>query len=165
MLKNPLIVLFALLSGVAGASEVLVFTDSAHPVRNVGDARVIFLDRVVQIEKELSADLPTNIDDAERVAKERLNSPDGARKIEELSQAYQALMQAWQMGVSKIPAVVVNGQFVVYGQSDVQQALARIARQPQLSGGVRMPTDTRPTIITGPHTLPLTLKEGQQEQP
>ncbi|MCL2298272.1 MAG: TIGR03757 family integrating conjugative element protein [Proteobacteria bacterium] len=160
-LRPLLIVLSAWFVGVAGAAEVLVFTDSAHPVTNAGGAKVIVLDRVLQIEKEMSVGLPTNIDQAERVATERLNSPDGARKLEELTQAYHGLMQAWQMGVSKVPAVVVEGRFVVYGQSDVAQAIAIIARKQQsnLLRGHALPTETRPTINMTPPKPTLTPKE------
>jgi integrating conjugative element protein (TIGR03757 family) len=149
-LRIVLMVLSTLFASVASASEVLVFTDSSHPVTNVGDARVIFLDRVVHIEKEMSEGLPTNIDDAERAVKERINSAEGAKKIQELSEAYQGLMQAWKMGVSKIPAVVVGGQYVVYGQPDVAFAVSIIAKKNNLPSGYKLPTESRPTLIMQP---------------
>jgi integrating conjugative element protein (TIGR03757 family) len=150
-IRRFLIVLSALFAGVAGAADVLVFTDSAHPLTNTGDAKVFVLDRVLQIEKEMSEGLPSNIDQAERLAKERLNSSEGVKKIEELSQAYQGLMQAWQMGVTKVPAVVVEGRYVVYGQPDVALAVSIIdkKRNTMRSGHV-LPTETRPTLIKLP---------------
>jgi integrating conjugative element protein (TIGR03757 family) len=159
-LRLVLMVPLTLFAGAAGAAEVLVFTDNAHPVTNTGNARVIFLDRVAQIEKELSVGLPGNIDDSERVGKDLFNSPEGAKKVKELTEAYQGLMQAWQMQVSKVPAVVVDGQYVVYGQPDVGVAVSIITkRNLSLSRGNELPTDTRPTLIVSPPKPTLTPKE------
>ncbi|MDR2208790.1 MAG: TIGR03757 family integrating conjugative element protein [Azoarcus sp.] len=149
-MRGFLLIMGLVLSSTAPA-EVLVFTDSAHPVTNIGNAKVLYLDRVEQIEKEMSIGLPGNIDEAEMIAKERLSGPEGAKKINELTQAYQGLLQAWQMGVNKVPAVVV-GQYVVYGQPDVGLALSIIARK-QSSNLLRsheLPAETRPSLIVTP---------------
>ena len=36
------------------------------------------------------------------------------------------MTDAWSLGVTKIPAVVVDRRYVVYGETDVSRALARI---------------------------------------
>ena len=43
-------------------------------------------------------------------------------------EAYSGLMRAWRLGVTKVPAVVVDGTYVVYGQPDVTAAVAEIRR-------------------------------------
>ncbi|MDR0770572.1 MAG: TIGR03757 family integrating conjugative element protein [Burkholderiales bacterium] len=149
MMRGLLLIMGLVLSSAAPA-EVLVFTDSAHPVRNTGEAKVFVLDRVVQIEREMSIGLPANIDEAEKIARAQLESPEGVKRIEELSHAYQGLMMAWQLGVSKIPAVVVDGQYVVYGQPDVMLAVRRIADKRNQPGGYELPTHTRPSVTFKP---------------
>jgi len=146
MLKFALLTLSVLIAGVAGAADVVVFTDSAHPVTNTGDARVVYLDRAEKIEREMSAGLPNDIDRAEKIVKDRLNTPDGQRMIEELTESSKDLMLAWELGVKKIPAVVVDSQFVVYGQTDVGLAVSRITTR---RAGQETPGVTLPTVPSG----------------
>ena len=39
---------------------------------------------------------------------------------------YQDVTQAWGLGITKVPAVVVDRRYVVYGEPDVAHAAARI---------------------------------------
>lgn len=48
----------AVFSPVAFAADVLVVTDSHHPVKTMGGERLIELDEARRIEAELSAELP-----------------------------------------------------------------------------------------------------------
>jgi integrating conjugative element protein (TIGR03757 family) len=152
MLKITLLVVSVLAAGVAGAVDVrvadsvLVVTDRAHPVMNTGDARVIYLDRAAKIEKEMSAGLPNDIDKAEAILKERLKTPDGERMIAGLTDAAKDLLLAWEMGVSKVPAVIVEGKYVVYGQPDVSAAVYRIAQRRAAQEGVTLPTVKQPLL-------------------
>ena len=43
-----------------------------------------------------------------------------------IGQAYQGVADAWGLGVARIPAVVVDRRYVVYGEPDVPRAIARI---------------------------------------
>jgi integrating conjugative element protein (TIGR03757 family) len=115
------------------AEEVVVITDGAHPVTAVPPhARVIYLDASAVILGEIPA-LPAKPETAARAAELRLlkgNPPIHER----LATAYQGIVDAWSMGVSHIPAVVVDRKFVVYGESNVSTALRLIAihrRPPQ----------------------------------
>ena len=40
--------------------------------------------------------------------------------------AYQGVADAWSLGITSLPAVVVDQRYVVYGDSDVARAIARI---------------------------------------
>jgi integrating conjugative element protein (TIGR03757 family) len=115
------------------AEEVVVITDRAHPVTAVPPrARVIYLDAASVILGEIQA-LPAKPEAAARAAEPRLlkgNPPIHER----LATAYQGIVDAWSMGVSHIPAVVVDRKFVVYGESNVSTALRLITlhrRPPQ----------------------------------
>lgn len=115
----------ALLAPVAVAAEVLVVTDSRHPVQAPAGVRVIELDQPAHIEAELTARLPADPAQAEALVRQRLL--DGGVDLQRrIGQAYQGVADAWGLGIVKIPAVVVDRRYVVYGEPDVAHAVARI---------------------------------------
>ncbi|MFB9114136.1 TIGR03757 family integrating conjugative element protein [Xanthomonas arboricola pv. corylina] len=107
------------------ATDVLVITDSRHPVRTMGGERLIELDEAPRIEAELSAALPADPDQATAIARRRLNQS-GADLQHRIASAYQGVTDAWSLGITSIPAVVVDRRYVVYGEPDVARAIARI---------------------------------------
>ncbi|MDA3922333.1 MAG: TIGR03757 family integrating conjugative element protein [Salinisphaera sp.] len=105
-------------------AQVEVFTLAGLPVTQVpADATVVELDAPARLDQRLSQGLPADPKAAAAIVRRRLKSfkarygPD-----------YRGLVRAWQLGVAKVPAVVVDGQYVVYGQPDVATALATIRR-------------------------------------
>jgi len=126
-MRLHLVPLFLLLAGNATA-EVWVVTDSSHPVTGSASAqRVIQLDTAQQIETELSANLPNDPQRAAGIVQQRLNQG-GDTLQQRLRAAYQGITDAWSMGITALPAVVVDQRYVVYGEADVNKALARIAQ-------------------------------------
>lgn len=110
----------------AVASEVWIVTDRAHPVIGApADARIILLDAPQQFTATLSAALPSDPDIAAAVAVERLAASNQALQTE-LAAAYQGVVDAWSIGVTKIPATIVDRRYVVYGDADVVRVLRRI---------------------------------------
>lgn len=107
------------------ATDVLVITDSRHPVRTMRGERLIELDEAPRIEAELSAALPADPDQATAIARRRLNQG-GADLQHRIASAYQGVTDAWSLGITSIPAVVVDRRYVVYGEPDVARAIARI---------------------------------------
>ncbi|MEQ7771054.1 TIGR03757 family integrating conjugative element protein [Xanthomonas hortorum] len=107
------------------ATDVLVITDSRHPVRTKGGELLIELDEAPRIEAELSAALPADRDQATAIVRRRLNQG-GADLQHRIASAYQGLTDAWSLGITSIPAVVVDRRYVVYGEPDVARAIARI---------------------------------------
>ncbi|MEN9133872.1 TIGR03757 family integrating conjugative element protein [Xanthomonas euvesicatoria] len=114
-------------SATAFADDVRIFTDKAHPVTTVPGATVIELDAAARLVSELSAGLPLDPQRAEAMMRLRLASPGFAERQKRISQAYQAVADAYSLGVAKLPAVVVDGRYVVYGDADTRRALGRIA--------------------------------------
>ncbi len=109
----------------AFAADVLVVTDSHHPVQSMADARVVELDLPARIEAELSAGLPANPGQAAAIVRQRLG--EGKDELQRrIGGAYQGVADAWGLGIAKIPAVVVDRRYVVYGEPDVARAVARI---------------------------------------
>lgn len=85
------------------------------------------LDKLDELNAELSKGLPNDLQQAEAVMQQRINSPSGRKLIEQIQVASQAVSQAWQLGVKKSPAIVfvpANGKpVVVYGQRNVARAI------------------------------------------
>lgn len=109
----------------ATAADIRVFTDRNHPVEAPADVRVVELDVPSRIEAELAANLPADPAQAAAIVQQRLKD-DGANLQHRLANAYQGVADARSLGITKIPAVVVDRRYVVYGERDVTRALARI---------------------------------------
>jgi integrating conjugative element protein (TIGR03757 family) len=119
--------LCALLSPPAFADDVLVVTDTRHPVQAAGGARVIHLDIPARLEAELSAGLPTDSTQAAKLMRQRLDA--GGKTLQRrFADACQGVVDAWSLGVDKLPAVIVGRRYVIYGEPDVARAVARIKR-------------------------------------
>ena len=109
----------------AAAADVLVVTDSRHPVQAPAGVRIIELDQATRIEVELAAHLPADPQQAAALVRQRLH--DGGEALQRrIGHAYQGVADAWGLGIAKIPAVVVDRRYVVYGEPDVSRAVARI---------------------------------------
>ena len=115
----------AVFSPATFAADVVVVTDSRHPVKTTGGERLIELDEAPRIEAELSADLPTAPERAAAIVRQRLNQG-GTDLQRRIGTAYQGVADAWSLGVATIPAVVVDQRYVVYGEPDVARAVSRI---------------------------------------
>ena len=122
-LAGPLCILAA----NASAAMIQVFTDRDHPVQAPIGIRVVELDAPTSLESVLSFQLPPDPTQAAAIARARLNAA-GAPLQSRLAVAYQGVINAWSLGIEKIPAVVVDRWYVVYGVSDVAQAVSIVDR-------------------------------------
>lgn len=104
-------------------ADILSITDSYHPLTPVPGTSVVLLDQAEDLEAALSADLPSDPAEAQTLLQQRINPKLAAQ----ISQAHQDIAAAWSLGVIKLPAVVVDQRYVVYGEPNVQKALDRIA--------------------------------------
>ena len=115
----------AVFSPATFAADVVVVTDSRHPVQTMGGERLIELGETPRIEAELSANLPADPERAAAIVRQRLKQG-GTDLQRRIGTAYQGVTDAWSLDVTTIPAVVVDQRFVVYGEPDVARAVARI---------------------------------------
>lgn len=111
-----------------GSPTVEVFTDSRFPVVGGTDnATVYVIDRIDQLQQELSKDLPRNPETAKQLALTRFQRMDN-HLSSELENASKGLVQAMQYGIDRCPAMVFDGQAVIYGVTDINAA-TRIYQQ------------------------------------
>jgi len=138
----PVRIVLVLFAGVAQAGRpievnphiVEVFTTTDVPiVGEVGTNSQVFhgqaefhvyeLDRIRRAEATLSQGLPADPEQSKRVVLQRfqqLREEDRTR----MQRAAMGLAKAMQYGVDRYPAIVFDGQAVVYGVTDVQTAIA-----------------------------------------
>lgn len=111
----------ALAVSATATPQVWVITDRWHPVLGEAD-RLTELDAPARFEAEFSRRLPIDPQEAQAQIQSRLQADAHQRLV----QAYQDVAEAWRLGVDKIPAVVVDRRYVVYGETDVTRAVARV---------------------------------------
>ena len=118
----------------AGDALVIeVFTTSEQPVVGAEHERLrtatitsYAVDGLERFESELSEGLPADPDTAKAAALRRIQRLDDARMAPAKDAAF-GLAKAVQYGVDRYPAIVFDGQAVVFGVTDLVEALDRYA--------------------------------------
>jgi integrating conjugative element protein (TIGR03757 family) len=115
-----------MLCGSAWASEdpesIEVFADSTfQPIDSMKYATVYRLDRIDELQKELSHQLPGDPEKAKQLVLRRFQRMD-AQLSHQLENTAKGLMQAVHYGINRYPAIVFDGQAVVYGVTDIERA-------------------------------------------
>ena len=113
-------------SPAAGAGDVVAFTLSSMPLRASGGAAVHVLDARDGHAEAFGADLPADPERALAEARRRMATPAGRAALERLAAAAAGNVLAGRLGIEKLPAVVVDGRYVVYGVRDVARAVERV---------------------------------------
>jgi integrating conjugative element protein (TIGR03757 family) len=86
------------------------------------EIQIYQLDAIQQIESELSRDLASDPEQAESTVMERIQLLNADARAE-IQNAATGLAKAMQYGIDRLPAVVFDGQAVVYGVTDLNAAL------------------------------------------
>ena len=124
----------SLLSGPVQAAEPLrieVFTTPGFPILGKDDGRlqgatvtVCVVDGLEQFESALSEGLPNDAQAAKAEALRRIGELNGAR-VAPAKESAMGLAKASQYGLDRYPAIVFDGTAVVYGVTDLVDAVAR----------------------------------------
>lgn len=112
---------------VQASAATVVYTDTHHPPLNAASNQVVYLDAPDTVQRQLFGELPADPVQAEQVAKIIIQSPDWQQKQQQITLAYQGVLQAYSLKLAKYPAVVFDDRYVVYGTADVVVAEARLA--------------------------------------
>lgn len=124
------------------APDVAVFTLSTIPVRADG-AAVYELDRRDRLVAELGEGLPADPDRALAEMRRRIESAESQRLLLGMAEAADGNALAARLGIEKLPAVVVDGRYAVYGVRDVRRALELVAAWRR---------ENEPSVNSGPGT-------------
>lgn len=108
-------------------AQTTIYTTSRYPVTDVEPGVQVFvLDEAQRLEQALFPPLADKEQLAEQQARQRMQQPDWKTVEARLTGAYQSLVTAWSLGVEKVPAVVIDGRYVVYGTTDTRQAQQKL---------------------------------------
>ena len=122
-MKLRIVSLILTLLPVPVFAETVVYTDSQHPAVNLSpDSRVIMLDAPQQLQQKIFGELPADHVQSKAIAQQIMQSAEWQQQQQQLATAYSGVVHAWELGVSKVPAVVFDDRDVVYGTADVAQA-------------------------------------------
>ena len=113
-------------SPAAGAGDMVAFTLSSMPLRTTGGATVHVLDARDAYAAAFGADLSGDPERALAEARRRVSSPEGRAALARIAEAAAGNVLAGRLGIEKLPAVVVDGRYVVYGVRDVARAVERV---------------------------------------
>ena len=113
--------------GASMPSSIEVFTNGRYPISSTTSAsvpvQIYNLDAPGRLEDKLSADLPSNPEQAKTIALKRLNAH-GPKLSGMVDQAYEGIIKAMNYELKKIPAVVFDdGASVIYGITDINDAI------------------------------------------
>lgn len=135
-MKRLISCMSALCLSAGACAGTVIYTDSSHPVVSPSPTiPVIYLDAPERVQTDIFGTLPANPAMAEKQARDALSSPAFTSQQQQLASAYQGVMKAWSLGLTKYPAVVFDDKWVVYGTTDVNVAV-RLAMQHKDQGGV-----------------------------
>ncbi len=118
------------------AARMDIFTTSNLPIKRLNGfilrhpeiaLHVYTLDAIETLEDDLSRDLPSDPQQAKRLALRRLQQLSRHNRSQ-LQHAATSIATALSYGVKKYPAIVFDGEFVVYGLSDPLRALEHYRR-------------------------------------
>lgn len=124
---NRLLLLLSLMANVALAQpRIEVFTQNLASINTVPEFDIIHYDlsEPDRIKKQLAPVLPANESIALDRAKVFLKSEAGKQYMKAMRDAYRGRQKMLQYQLAKLPAIVFEeGRYVIYGSTDVVQAL------------------------------------------
>ena len=128
------LVLFAGTTFADPPHVIEVFTSAQYPVVETdatgagshlqGPVITVYeIDGIQFVERDLSLNLPVEPQPSKQIALQRIQNLDEQTRSRMKASA-TALAKAMQYGIDRYPAIVFDGQAVVYGVTDLQVALA-----------------------------------------
>ena len=105
---------------------MVAFTLSSMPLRASVGAQVHVLDARDGYAEAFGADLPDDPERALAEARRRMSSPAGRAALARIAAAAAGNALAGRLRIERLPAVVVDGRYVVYGVRDVARAVERV---------------------------------------
>ena len=137
--SNTMFTLLFVLSHVTQAEKLVamtptsieIFTTIDQPMSAIDtfvarhpeiDVRIHKLDAIKQLEGKLSQGLSADPDKAKRLVLRKLQQLGKATRSQ-LEHSARSLAKAVQYGIEKYPAIVFDGELVVYGLTDLSAAL------------------------------------------
>ncbi|EBL8291855.1 TIGR03757 family integrating conjugative element protein [Salmonella enterica] len=104
-------------------ARTVIYTTEHYPVANPEPGVLVqTLENVQMLEQSLFPSLSSDPALAQQQIKQRMQKSDWQEQEARLTSAYQVLTDAYTLGIEKVPAVVFDGRYVVYGTTDIRLA-------------------------------------------
>ncbi|TKV13912.1 TIGR03757 family integrating conjugative element protein [Citrobacter sp. wls619] len=108
-------------------AQTVIYTTAQQPIINPEPGILVqVLENVSELEQLLFPVLSQNPQQAEQQAHLRMQQPDWKTQEARLTRAYQSLLDAYTLGIKKLPAVVFDDRYVVYGTTDAELAQQKL---------------------------------------
>jgi integrating conjugative element protein (TIGR03757 family) len=109
--------------------SIEVFTSAKYPIANLAGSNVqgseitvYEIDGIQSVERDLSLNLPVDPQQSKQFVLQRIQDMDNQARAR-MQRSAIGLAKAMQYGISRYPAIVFDGQAVVYGVTDLKAAL------------------------------------------
>ncbi len=136
MNRKTLFLIMMFLSSIAQASSKIIFPESITVFSNdkyfinknvkfpmSTTYKVINIDKLGHIDKRISKYLPPNEAEAKKAFSILLNSKQWPAIASEIKSAAFDIAKAAQYSLKKVPAIIFNEKEVIYGVTDIHEAL------------------------------------------
>jgi integrating conjugative element protein (TIGR03757 family) len=115
--------LFSVVVAQGASARTVIYTTQKYPVTTpLTDMVVLIPEDIQQLAQSLFPALSDTPAKAEQQAKQRMQQPDWGEQEARLTRAYQTLLNVQSAGIEKVPSVVFDDRFVVYGTTDIRLA-------------------------------------------
>lgn len=122
---KALLILLLFASSVSfGNQKIEVFTNDKNPV-TTGRYQVTYynLDDRARAHSLFPQNLPADVEQAKTAMAQFMKTPEFQKTSSELKAAYVGYVAAQSYKLAKIPAIVINEKYILYGLRNVQDAL------------------------------------------
>lgn len=104
--------------------SIEVFTNDRFPVSN-SDHKITYynLDDRKREQMRLPKNLPADLAKAKQVASQYMQTADFRKTVDALKNAYRGYIAALDYQLAKLPAIVMDGEYILYGVTSVDKAL------------------------------------------
>lgn len=126
MIKLLVISLAALSAEFSTADDFKVFTATVLPgIAAEGlasNAQIYYLDEPDLLISKLGHFQPKGSEAVQEAAQRHLASPEGQNLLISLKHAFEGVLGAWSHKIERLPAILINDQYVIYGVYDLAEA-------------------------------------------
>lgn len=128
-----LLILTIPISSIAETKDIIIFTTADYPITQLAaNISVYYLDVPEKLTSETFSSLPADSKSAEQQARKIMSSSEWQQQDAALRESFKGVIKAWSLGIEKVPAIVMEGRFVVYGTTNVEVAREKLK---QFQGG------------------------------
>lgn len=109
-------------------AETVVYTSHKYPVNHTDNISVVYIDAHEQYQDKVFNGLSSDPTIAEKQVKEIFKSSDWKSHEQQVIELSRGMIKAWELKLQKIPAIVFDDKFVVYGSTDIKYAEIQLRR-------------------------------------